>query len=127
MGITINSMSREMDEIEQYLMTISPAIVSMKDVADGTSIAVDGTLLFTDEKVNKNGEVQTVEILSIITPDKQVYSCQSATFKRSLNDIQKIMNGKPFAVLKMSGTTNAGRPYIDCQLDIASISPKKSK
>lgn len=126
MAITIKEMSREMDEIEQYLMTISPAIVSMKDVEDGTSIAVDGTLIFTDEK-EKNGEIQKVDILSIITPDKKVYSCQSVTFKRSLKDIEKIMNGKPFAVLKMSGTTNAGRPYIDCQLDIASISSKKSK
>ena len=118
--INIKETSREFDEVEQYLMTISPAIISMKDVEDGTSIAVDGTLLFEDEKEDK-----TVEILSIITPDKQVYSCQSATFKRSLGDIVRIMNGKPFSVLKMSGTTKAGRPYIDCQLDLTSITPKK--
>lgn len=119
--ITINKMSREFDEVEQYLMTASSAIKSMKDVEDGAVIAVAGTLEFTDTK--DNGEA--VDILSIITPDSEVYSCQSATFKRSLGDILAIMGDKPFSVIKTSGTTKAGRPYIDCQLDVASV--KKSK
>lgn len=115
--ITINSTSKEFDEVQQYLMTVSPAIKSMKDVADGTKITVAGTLEFTDTK--DNGE--SVDILSIITPDDEVFSCQSATFKRSLNDITNIMHGKEFTIIKTSGTTKAGRPYIDCQLDVASI------
>lgn len=119
--ITINKMSKEFDEVEQYLMTVSPAIKSMKDIEDGTKIAVAGTLEFTDTK--DNGE--SVDILSIITPDNEVFSCQSATFKRSLGDIVNIMGDKPFTVIKMSGTTKAGRPYIDCTLDVTSV--KKAK
>lgn len=115
--ITINTESREFNEIEKYLMTISPAIISLKDVEDGTKINVDGIMTFTDEK--ENGE--SAEIMSIITTDKEVYSCQSATFKRSINDISKIMNGKPFTVVKTSGKTKAGRNFINCTLDLDSV------
>ena len=119
--ITINTESREFNEIEKYLMTISPAIISVKDVEDGTKINVDGIMTFTDEK--ENGE--SVEIMSIITSDKEVYSCQSATFKRSINDISKIMNGKPFTVVKTSGKTKAGRNFINCTLDLDSVGCKE--
>ena len=122
--INIKEMSREFDKVEQYLMTVSPAMVSMKDVADGTKITVSGTLMFEDTKENTG---DTVEVLSIITPDKQVYSCQSATFKRSLKDIANIMDGQEFTIIKTSGKTKAGRDYIDCQLDIASIVPATGK
>ena len=115
--ITINATSKEFTEVEQYLMTISPAMKSIKDVKDGTPIKVAGYLEFTDEK--DNGE--TSEILSVITPDKDVYSCQSATFKRSLKDIAKIMGDKPFSVIKTSGKTKAGRDFINCELDIKSL------
>ena len=120
--IEIKEQSREFDEVEQYLMTISPAIKSMKDVADGTKITVAGTLTFEDTK-ETSGEV--VEVLSILTPDNEVYSCQSATFKRSVRDIANIMHGKEFTIIKTSGKTKANRDYIDCQLDVDSI--KKSK
>ena len=115
--ININNMSREFNEVEKYLMTISPAIKSIKDVEDNTSIAVAGYLEFTDVK----DDGTEAEILSIITPDKEVYSCQSRTFKGSLMDIDNIMNGKPYAIIKISGVTNAGRPYINCMLDVDSI------
>lgn len=115
--LEIKEMSRDFDEVDTYLMTISPAIVSMKDVADGDKIVVDGYLIFDDTK--ENGE--TSEIMSIITPDKEVYSCQSATFKRSILDIAGIMKGKQFTVVKTSGKTKANRDYINCTLDIKSV------
>ena len=115
--ITIKEKTRDFTEVETYLMTIAPSIVSMKDVEDGTKINVDGFLTFEDVKEN-TGEV--VEVLSIITPEKEVYSCQSATFKRSVKDIANIMNG-PFTIIKQSGKTKAGRDYINCVLDIETI------
>ena len=117
--INIKEMSREFNEVEKYLMTIAPSIISVKDVEDGEHITVDGVLVFEDVKEN-TGEV--VEIMSVITPEKQVYSCQSATFKRSINDISDIMNGKPFTVIKTSGKTKAGRDYINCVLDVTAFS-----
>lgn len=117
--INITEMSREFNEVEQYLMTIAPSITSMKDVEDGEHITVDGILNFEDIKED-TGEV--VEVMSIITPDKKVYSCQSATFKRSINDISKIMKGKAFTVIKTSGKTKSNRDYINCVLDVDSLS-----
>lgn len=109
--------SREFNKIEKYLMTQSPAIKSLKNIPDETSIRVAGFLIFND--VKENGEVS--EILSIITPDNEVYSGQSATFKRSLMDIASLMGNDPFAVIKTSGKTKAGRDFINCYLDVASI------
>lgn len=117
MAITINTQSKDFTEVEQYLMTLDRGIKSLQDVEDRTSIPVAGYLTFTDEK--DNGD--SVEILSIITPDNEVFSCQSATFKRSFGDISNILHGKPFSIIKLSGTSKAGRPYIDCALDVKSV------
>jgi len=116
--ITILAKSREFTKVEEYLMTVAPSIRSLKDVEDNTVIPVAGTLNFLDTKEDTNEEV---EVLSIITPDKQVYSCQSKTFKRSLYDIQSIMGDQPFSIIKISGKTNAGRDYINCILDVSSV------
>lgn len=116
--INIREMSREFNEVEQYLMTIAPSIISLKDVEDGEHITVDGILIFEDVK---EGTGETVNIMSIITPDKKVYSCQSATFKRSINDIANIMKDKTFTVIKTSGKTKSNRDYINCVLDVESI------
>lgn len=110
--------SREFSKVEMYLMTLSPAIVSAKELEDGEKITVDGYLIFED--VKDSGEA--VEIMSIITPEKKVYSCQSATFKRSILDISAIMDGNTFTVIKTSGETKSGRAYINCELDIESLS-----
>lgn len=110
--------SRDFNEVETYLMTISPSIISLKDVSDGTKIEVDGYMLFQDVKEDTG---EATEVLSIITPDKVVYCCQSATFKRSVNDIAAIMHGKPFTIVKTSGKTKAGRDFINCTLDIGSV------
>nr|UWI12011.1 MAG: Single-stranded DNA-binding protein [Bacteriophage sp.] len=117
MAITINTQSNDFTEVEQYLMTLDRGIKSLTNIEDNTSIPVAGYLTFTDEK--ENGD--SVDILSIITPDNEVFSCQSATFKRSFDNIYNIMHGKQFSVIKVSGTTKAGRPYIDCALDVKSV------
>lgn len=117
--INIKEMSRDFSEVEQYLMTIAPSIVSVKDLPDETHIVVDGILTFEDVK-ESTGEV--VNVMSIITPDKEVFSCQSATFKRSISDIKNIMGDKSFTVIKVSGKTKAGRDFINCVLDTKSLS-----
>lgn len=116
--IEIKTVSREFTEVEQYLMTIAPSIQSVKDVEDGTHITVNGILEFKDIKENTG---EAVDVMSIITPDKKVYSCQSSTFKRSIKDISNIMKGKEFTVIKTSGKTKAGRDFINCVLDIESL------
>lgn len=110
--------NQEYTEIEKYLMTISPAIESMKNLPDGEKIPVKKYMIFQDVKQNTG---EAVEILSILTPDNKVYSAQSGTVKRSFNDIVNIMGDKPFTIIKTSGKTKAGRDFINCILDVESI------
>lgn len=112
--VNILETSKDFNEVETYLMTISPSIISMKNVDDGTKITVEGYLLFED--VKEDGE--KAEIMSIITPERKVYSFQSKTFKRSLLDIFDIMKGNNFTVVKTSGKTKKDRDYINCYLSV---------
>ena len=115
--ITITNTSRELTEVEQYLMTMDAGITSMKDVPDGTAIPVDAYIEYKDTK--KDGT--EADLLSIITVDGKVYSTQSETFKHSLKSIHELMNGKSYAIVKRSGETKAGRPFVDCGLDVNSV------
>lgn len=116
--IKINETSRDLTKIEMYLMTASPDMVSMKDVEDGTSLSVLAWCTFTDVKETTGEEV---DLLSIMTEDGEVYSCQSATFKREFNKIADLMEGDYFSVIKFSGVTKAGRDFISCKLDITNL------
>lgn len=109
--------SREFTKVEIYLMTSSPDVESLKNVEDETSIPVDGYILFKD--ASQNGE--EADILSLITPDKKVYACQSQTFKRSFIEIFELMDGESFSIIKKSGVSKAGRDYINCVLDVNSL------
>lgn len=115
--VEIKEMSREFTKVEKYLMTTAPDIEPLKNITDGESISVDGFLIFDD--IKDNGDVQ--EIVSIITPDKKVYSGQSATFKKSLKDIESVMEGEKFSIIKISGKTKVGRDYINCILDVSNL------
>lgn len=115
--VEIIEMSREFTKVEKYLMTTAPDIEPLKNIADGESIPVDGYLIFDD--IKDNGDMQ--EIVSIITPDKKVYSGQSATFKKSLKDIESVMEGEKFSIIKISGKTKVGRDYINCILDVSNL------
>ena len=114
--ITITNTTKEFTAIEKYLMTKAPTIKSVKTLQDGDVINVAGYLEFVDEK----DDGTTAEIMSIITTDNNVYSTQSATFKRSIKDIVGIMKF-PFPVKKISGQSKAGRNFVDCVLDIDSL------
>lgn len=116
--VTVTNKSREFSEVEIYLMTVSPSMISVKTLEDGTNINVRGILEFEEVK-EETGEV--VNIVSIIDDEKKVYSFQSKTFKRSLNDIAMICKDKPFTIIKTSGKTKAGRDFINCILDVSSI------
>lgn len=114
--ITITNTTKEFTAIEKYLMTTAPTIKTVKTLQDGDVINVAGYLEFIDEKEDGT----TAELMSIITTDNAVYSTQSVTFKRSIKDIETIMQF-PFPVKKISGQSKAGRNFVDCVLDIDSL------
>ena len=114
--IKVTNQTKEFTEIEKYLMTTAPTIKTVKTLQDGDVINVAGYLEFIDEKEDGT----SVELMSIITTDKAVYSTQSVTFKRSIKNIEVVMQF-PFPVKKISGQSKAGRKYVDCVLDIESL------
>lgn len=114
--------SRDFSAKEIYRMTEDSAVLSVKDVADHTILNVNGYLTFED--TNSNDE--TSEILAIMGADDNgeitVWACQSATFKCSFMNIVDIntesgidIEVEPIAIEKLSGTTKAGRGYVDCR------------
>lgn len=116
--IKITNQTKEFTAIEKYLMTKAPTIKTVKTLEDEDVINVAGYLEFVDEKEDDT----TDEIMSIITPENTVFSTQSVTFKRSIKDIETVMEGQfPFPVKKISGQSKAGRKYVDCVLDIDSL------
>lgn len=114
--IKLTNQTKEFTEIEKYLMTTAPTIKTVKSLQDDDVINVAGYLEFIDEKEDGT----TAELMSIITTDKTVYSTQSVTFKRSIKNIEVVMQF-PFPVKKISGQSKAGRKYVDCVLDVESL------
>lgn len=115
--IKVTNQTKEFTAIEKYLMTTAPTIKTVKSLEDGDVINVAGYLEFVDEKEDGT----TSELMSIITTDNTVYSTQSVTFKRSIKDIETVMQRFPYPVKKISGQSKAGRDYVDCVLDIDSL------
>lgn len=114
--ITITNTTKEFTAIEKYLMTKAPTIKTVKTLQDGDVINVAGYIEFVDEK----DDGTSTDLMSIITTDNVVYSTQSVTFKRSIKDIETIMQF-PFPVKKITGQSKAGRNFVDCVLDIDSL------
>lgn len=101
---------------ELYRMTKSPSIVSVKTVADGTTMSPIGWLTFDDE--NNKGEVShMLSIIGVGEDDQEVvWSCQSQTFKDNFMDLWELFKGDNFKIKKLSGQTKAGREYVNCDL-----------
>lgn len=110
----IKKASSELSKVEIYKMCKSPEVKSIGKEADNIVIDVAEWVLYEDP--NHDGEI--VEILSILDASGTAYACTSATFKRSFFEIAEIMGEDGFSIRKISGTTKAGRPYINCVLDI---------
>ena len=115
--MTILKTSRDFTNVEKYLMTQDPGIMSVKAIPDFTRMEVSGYLLYEDQNVK--GE--TSELLSVIGSvdgATKVWCCQSATFKRSFSQMFELFEGEPFTIIKTSSVSKAGKDYVDCRLAI---------
>lgn len=111
MEIKVKS-SENITKVELYKMTRDSGILSMKDVEANAECGVKAWVIFDD--TNNKGEVS--EVLSILTDVGAVWSTTSPTFKESFNEIVNIMDGEPFRIRKLEGTSKAGRKYVNCAL-----------
>ena len=106
--IEIKYTSRELTKVEKYRMTLDNDIVSCKDLEDGAEIEVDAYCEFEDSK--DNGDTESV--FSILATDGTVYACTSKTFARNVKEIADIFEGEAFKIVKKSGVTKSGKPFI---------------
>lgn len=114
--IITSKSSESFTKAEIYRMTKSPSIVSVKTVADYTTMSPIGWLTFDDE--NNKGEVSHMLSIIGVGEDGQevVWSCQSQTFKDNFMDLWNMFDGEPFTLIKLSGKSKAGREYVNCDL-----------
>lgn len=115
--VQIKETSRELSKAEQYMLTISPAIVSVNKIPDGTKIDVEAYAVY-DSVNEETGE--NSEILAILTKGKEVYATCSKTFKHSFYDMVSIF-GTDFTLEKITGTSKGGRTYVNCTLDVSNL------
>ncbi len=115
MSITMHNSSRELTKVERYMLTLSPEIKTIQDITDNTVIKVSAFAEF-DDVDEDTGEIS--HLLGILDESGDSYVTKSATFKRSFNDIADIFadDNESFSIRKISGTTKAGRPYVNCVL-----------
>lgn len=90
---------------------MSQKTTQIKDLEDGTEITIDYWALFTDDTKENESEV-----LTIIDNDGVVYATISDTFKKNFFRMVEIFDDEEFAIVKISGTTNAGRDFVNCDL-----------
>lgn len=105
--------SRELTNQELYLLVMSPKAESVKKHV-GERIDVSAWLLFEDVN-KKSGEVHSV--LSILTPENEVFSTISPTFQSDFMDMAELFHND-FAFEVISGKSRAGREFVTCALAI---------
>ena len=105
--------SRELNNQELYLLTMSPKASCMKNHV-GERIEVSAWLIFEDVD-KKSGEVH--EVLSVLTPENETVSTISQTFMADFLDMANLFNND-FAFEVVSGKSKAGRDFVTCALAI---------
>ena len=109
--------SGELTIMEQYQLTMSPKIHRIKDCA-GQRFDVAKWCIYEDID-KKSGD--TKEILSMMSPEDEVFATNSSTFKNGFNDILSLlesggMSGMVFSLEVITGTSKAGREFFTCAL-----------
>lgn len=104
--------SKELSAQEKYFLTMAPSVQKMKDVIS-QEIEIEAYCIYED--TNSKGEEQ--EILSIVTPEGDVFATNSPTFKEDFEKMHTMFNEcgeKVTAIKVISGQSKAGREFITC-------------
>lgn len=115
--MNITKESGELSIIEQYQLTMSPKIQRIKDCA-GQRFEVAKWCVYEDVD-KKSGEIK--EILSMMSPEGEVFATNSETFKSDFKDIISLLEsagicGTVFSLEVITGKSKAGRDFYTCAL-----------
>lgn len=114
----ITESNKELNAVEEYALTSSPASQMVQDLPDNTPINVKTYAFFTRTE-ERDGEEKVTNLLSFLTDDNHVYCTISETFKRSFRDCVTASKNFDFIpIIKISGTTTKGRDFVDCTLNL---------
>ena len=111
--INVIRTSKDLNKTQQYFLTLAPNVQKMSDKA-GEIIKVEAWCVYEDVSTTKNGEEKTSTVLSIKTPDNNVYGTNSMTFIKSFTDMVDFFEGEVNYILVDSGTSKNGREFIQC-------------
>ena len=104
--------SKELTPQERYFLTMAPSVQKMKD-AVSQRIEVAAWCIYED--TNSKGEDQT--ILSIATPENEVFATNSPTFIEDFGKMNALFDecGESVTAIEViSGQSKAGREFITC-------------
>ena len=90
---------------------MSQQTTQIKDLEDNTEISIDFWALFTDDTKENESEV-----LTIVDKNGVVYATISDTFKKNFFRMVEIFEDEEFSIVKISGKTNNGRDFVNCDL-----------
>ena len=88
----------------------------LKNVDEGTVIEIDKLVVIQDDKVTKDGEVKTTDIMHIIAKDGNTYSTESPTFQRTVLDAVEFMETEQLTFELVRQKSKAGRVFMDAKL-----------
>lgn len=110
--MNITRTSKELTAQERYFLTMAPSVQKMKD-AISQEIEVAAFCVYED--TNSKGEEQT--ILSIVTPENEVFATNSPTFIEDFLKMYDMFTDCGETITKVeviSGESKAGREFITC-------------
>ena len=105
---TLKQYPETMDSKMKYDLMRSPKMQKIS-LCKGQVIDVDAYVLREDE--NSEGEI--TEVLSIKTPEGELYATNSGTFIREFKAVLECTD-PPFAIEIIDGMSRAGRHFVTC-------------
>ena len=94
---------------EQYYLTAAPNIQKMSTVK-GQTLDIDKWCIYTDVN-ERTGE--EIELVSVMTPEHEVYATNSKTFIQTFRKIVEIFGTDGFNRITVgSGMSKAGREFV---------------
>lgn len=102
--------SHELTKKELYFLTKAPTVQKMSEHKN-ERIELSGWVLYNDLK----NDGTTTEILSVVTPENEVFATNSTTFIKSFLEMQDIFDDEKIPAIRIvSAVSRAGREYLDC-------------
>ena len=106
----IKTFPEQLSNRQLYDLTMSPKTQKMSS-AKGSLIEIEAFCRYLD--ADKDGEAR--EVLSILTPDGEIFATNSATFMDDFDRMCDLFGPASVTAIEViSGTSKAGREFITC-------------